>query len=250
LRGALNETRVAGPKTNLALLHTLTNRKEIVRGRYDTGFVERHIGALTKASIGRAAIARGIEALLQRREQAREARRMRFSDEAHSPWSTVDSFALSRPQGRRYKVLVDGEKTEVDIAWNAGKPQIRFGEDVATGARPPDDAEIVEVGEAVVVLSALGQAEIRFPDASASEFDVDGGGGTARSPLPGRVAKIYVSKGERVASGDRLAVIEAMKMEHVLHAASEGVIQEIPVREGEQVEEGAIVAIVAGQGDE
>jgi len=248
---ALEATKIAGPKTNLALLHAVTSRKEIERGRYDTGFVERHIRALTKASIGKAAIARGIEALLQGREQAREARRMRFSDEAHSPWSTADSFALSGPQGRRYKVLVDGEPTEVDVAWNAGKPQIRFEEDGATGSRPPEEvADIVEVGEAVIVLTALDQAEIRFPDASASEFDVDGGGGTARSPLPGRVAKIYVSQGERVADGDRLAVIEAMKMEHVLHAAVEGVIQEIPAREGEQVEEGAVIAIVAEPGDE
>ena len=113
-----------------------------------------------------------------------------------------------------------------------------------------DGIEIVEVADSVYVLSALVQAEIRFPDASASEFDVDGGGGIARSPLPGRVAKIYVSDGQRVANGDRLAVIEAMKMEHVLHATSDGVIKEIAVREGEQVEEGAIIAVVAGQGDE
>jgi 3-methylcrotonyl-CoA carboxylase alpha subunit len=248
---ALEQTRVAGPKTNLALLHRLTTRKEIVRGRYDTGLVERRRKALAASSLDPVAIARGIEALLLGRNRSREAGRMRFSDEPRSPWSAADSFALSKAQSRPLRVLVDGKPLDVEVAWNAGNPQVRFEDGAKDGAGRADNGiEIVEVADSVFVLSAMDQAEIRFPDASVSEFDVDGGGGVARSPLPGRVAKIYVSKGQRVASGDRLAVIEAMKMEHVLHAAIEGVIREIAVREGEQVEQGAIVAVVAGQGDE
>jgi len=251
LGNALEKTRIAGPKTNLGLLYRLLERKEIVRGRYDTGLVERRRKALVASSLEPAVIARGIEALLQGRERSREARRRRFSEEARSPWSAADNFSLSKPQGRRFTILVDGEPMDVDVAWNAGKPQVRFDDEATDGAGRADNGiEIVEAADSVFVVSAMDQAEIRFPDASASEFDVDGGGGIARSPLPGRVAKIYVSTGERVASGDRLAVIEAMKMEHVLHAASEGVIREIAVREGEQVEEGAIIAVVAGPGDE
>jgi 3-methylcrotonyl-CoA carboxylase alpha subunit len=48
-----------------------------------------------------------------------------------------------------------------------------------------------------------------------------------------------------VAKGDRIAVVEAMKMEHVLHAPRDGTIRTVGVIEGEQVAQGALVAVLA-----
>ena len=48
--------------------------------------------------------------------------------------------------------------------------------------------------------------------------------------------------GDTVAKGDRIAVVEAMKMEHVLHAARAGRIDKLAVKEGDQVTLGALIA--------
>jgi 3-methylcrotonyl-CoA carboxylase alpha subunit len=57
--------------------------------------------------------------------------------------------------------------------------------------------------------------------------------------MPGLVKAVYVSAGQTVAAGDRLAVLEAMKMEHTLTAARDGTVAEVLVTPGAQVEAGA-----------
>ena len=73
-------------------------------------------------------------------------------------------------------------------------------------------------------------------------MDEAGDGTTVRAPIIGRVAKVFVTEGDTVAKGDRIAVVEAMKMEHVLHAARAGRIAKIAVKEGDQVTLGALIA--------
>ena len=65
------------------------------------------------------------------------------------------------------------------------------------------------------------------------------GGNVIVAPMPGLVKAIHASAGQTVAAGDRLAVLEAMKMEHSLLAARDGVVAEVLVTAGAQVEAGA-----------
>ena len=51
-----------------------------------------------------------------------------------------------------------------------------------------------------------------------------------------------------MAKGERIAVVEAMKMEHVLHAARDGTIGKLAVKEGQQVNQGALIAALAEEG--
>jgi 3-methylcrotonyl-CoA carboxylase alpha subunit len=57
--------------------------------------------------------------------------------------------------------------------------------------------------------------------------------------MPGLVKAVFVTTGQAVAAGDRLAVLEAMKMEHTLTAARDGVVAEVLTTPGAQVEAGA-----------
>jgi biotin carboxyl carrier protein len=59
---------------------------------------------------------------------------------------------------------------------------------------------------------------------------------TVRAPIPGRVAKILVQPGEKVAAGRPLAVLEAMKMENEIRAPRDGVVQAVHSAEGAAVE--------------
>jgi biotin carboxyl carrier protein len=61
------------------------------------------------------------------------------------------------------------------------------------------------------------------------------------APMPGKVMRLLVAEGDRVARGETLAILEAMKMEHRLAAPHDGRVSALHVVEGEQIEEGKIL---------
>ena len=62
-----------------------------------------------------------------------------------------------------------------------------------------------------------------------------GGPGDVTTPVPGRVVKVLVTEGTRVAAGDPVLVIEAMKMENRVTASTDGTVKAIHVKEGDSV---------------
>ena len=61
------------------------------------------------------------------------------------------------------------------------------------------------------------------------------------APMPGRVLKIFVQKGDEVQPGDNILSLEAMKMENILKAEGMGIVSEINVSEGNVVEKGSVL---------
>jgi acetyl-CoA/propionyl-CoA carboxylase biotin carboxyl carrier protein len=68
--------------------------------------------------------------------------------------------------------------------------------------------------------------------------------GTVRSPMPGTVLAVHVSLGQAVTAGQPVLVVEAMKMEHTVTAPYDGLISELPVKPGQQVDIAAVLAVV------
>jgi propionyl-CoA carboxylase alpha chain len=62
--------------------------------------------------------------------------------------------------------------------------------------------------------------------------------------MPGSVARIAVAVGDRVRAGAPVLWLEAMKMRHRIDAPADGVVMELPVREGQQIDVGAVLAVV------
>jgi 3-methylcrotonyl-CoA carboxylase alpha subunit len=58
------------------------------------------------------------------------------------------------------------------------------------------------------------------------------------------VRAVAVSAGDVVAQGDVLVVLEAMKMEHSIRAPRDGTVESVLVKDGEQVERGAVLVVV------
>jgi pyruvate carboxylase subunit B len=64
------------------------------------------------------------------------------------------------------------------------------------------------------------------------------------SPMPGNVLKIYVEEGEKVLAGQKLLVLEAMKLENNITSTHAGVVKKILVREGQVVNQGQSLIVV------
>jgi len=70
------------------------------------------------------------------------------------------------------------------------------------------------------------------------------GEGDVVAPLPGLLLNILVAKGERVKYGQTLLQIEAMKMENNVIATRDGVVKEINVKPGQEVQEGELLMVI------
>jgi 3-methylcrotonyl-CoA carboxylase alpha subunit len=66
--------------------------------------------------------------------------------------------------------------------------------------------------------------------------------GQLLSPMPGRIVSVGAEAGARVAKGQAIVTLEAMKMEHALTAPFDGVLAELSAKAGEQVSEGVVLA--------
>ena len=71
--------------------------------------------------------------------------------------------------------------------------------------------------------------------------------GSLLAPMPGTVVAVAVAVGDRVAAGQPVLVLEAMKMQHTVSAPSAGVVTEIDVEAGAQVAAGEVLAVVEGE---
>jgi len=243
LAQALEETVVAGPKTNASFLHALTVHPAFAAGRMDTGLIARELDTLAPAGTDARAVAFGVTHLVWHAHDAAEERR--GSNESYSPWSAQDAFQLGGSRRQQMTILVDGVPTQVDVEWGPGGPRAFVPGDKPAAGPEPRGLRIVGNGNPVYVLADMRQIELAWPTYDASAIDDGADGSSIRAPIIGRVAKVFVTKGSPVAKGDRVAVVEAMKMEHVLHAPRDGVVEKLAVKEGEQVVLGALIATLA-----
>lgn len=70
------------------------------------------------------------------------------------------------------------------------------------------------------------------------------GGGTIKSPLPGTIIEYHVKLGDKVKLGQKILLLEAMKMENIIYSDIEGTVKEICKQRSEPVKEGDILIII------
>jgi 3-methylcrotonyl-CoA carboxylase alpha subunit len=235
LVAALEGTVVAGPKTNAAFLHALLEHPGFQSGKIDTGLIGRELESLAPVAFDARAVEAGIRHLLARSQ--REA-----TEPMPSPWSARDAFQLGGHRHQSQTVLADGMPVQADIAWRKGAPAVSVRGEHTEPPWKRRHLRIVDGPDAVYVLHDMRQTELRAPIHDLDLIDDGHSGDTVRAPINGRVAKIFVGEGETVEKGQRIAVVEAMKMEHVLTASRAGAIAKVAVAEGQLVVQGALIA--------
>jgi 3-methylcrotonyl-CoA carboxylase alpha subunit len=241
LAEALDKTIVIGPRSNASFLAALCRADAFRKGDFDTGFIDRNLAALGAASqpLDRAAAALGTQMLVQRERARIDTSFEREPDAPASPWDSGDAFQLAGARRLALPILAEGESIVAQVEYQLGGATVAID-----GIAPATDAVAVDAGDAVYVLRHGRQTKVSLRDLTLDEAGDAGAGGLVRAPMHGKVLSVLVEQGERVTRGQRLAIIEAMKMEHTLVSPIEGTVAEIAVAQDAQVAEGAKVMVI------
>ncbi|NUB43475.1 acetyl/propionyl/methylcrotonyl-CoA carboxylase subunit alpha [Fertoebacter nigrum] len=235
LTSALDQTQVAGTVTNLAFLAALSRHAGFAQGEVDTGLIARDIDSLAAPPALRMPVK--VAAVL-----AHALPGPGGLLEGFTLWVAMRQNVVLRHAGELVSAMVwfDGPgQARVEIEGMLYHAERRDGGWQVEGEGP---FPVVQTADAVhVFASGRSRGTFRFDiiDPLARAAQAAGQGGLTLSPMPGLVRAVFVTAGQAVAQGDRMAVLEAMKMEHVLTAARDGVVAEVLVQPGMQVEAGA-----------
>jgi 3-methylcrotonyl-CoA carboxylase alpha subunit len=240
LAQALDRTVIAGVRSNVAFLASLCRADEFRRGKVDTGFIDGNLARLGAVPQPRdnAAAALGVAYLLDA-AAALEAATEDSSAPYELPWDSRDGFQLGGVRSIAIPIVIDGEKAEATITYAAAGARVTVG-----GTAPATDAKVFVAGHNAYVVRGGRQTRIQIRDFAAPSATASAGDGVIKAPMHGKVLELLATVGDRVDLGQRLAVIEAMKMEHTLRAPFAGTVRQVLVRSGAQVVESAPVMML------
>jgi len=244
---ALRQSSIQGLRTNREFLIRLVDHQGFRQGRAHTGFIAERLDELIADDDPRLDRDSLIAVALYLQNQ----------------WQTSDGLLSELPPSYRNNPYRDPSirfqigSDEVEVSWrqtgSSGYEARVFDSTVTAQVLScgPDRVRIeidgvqrsfkvTEVGDELYVHSSLGARVIkrppRHPVSQASSEQ-----GSANSPMPGKVLKILVEVGQKVTAGDPLIILEAMKMEHTMRAALDGIVEEVLVSDGEVVGPGQLL---------
>ena len=251
LADALTRTRLHGIRTNRDLLVNVLRHPAFLSGATDTAFFDTH-GLATLAAPTADETASRLSALAAA-----------LTDAAHNASAATVFRGLpsgwrNLPSGYQTKTYVDatGDAHEVAYRFTRGLLELRDGAAVGLVSATPDRAvlsvdgverafDVARYGspesQDVFVDSPLGPVRLvahpRFPDPDSGVAQ-----GSLLAPMPGSVIRVGAAVGDKVKAGQPLIWLEAMKMEHTITAPGAGVLAELNVTAGQQVDVGAVLA--------
>ncbi|HYB63924.1 MAG TPA: biotin carboxylase N-terminal domain-containing protein [Steroidobacteraceae bacterium] len=250
LADALNETFSVGVHTNERWLARVLRSRRFLEVRHNIALLDRGVGDFA----GPSAVAP--ETLIL----AALALHSAGSAADASAWAVRDGFTPNLPAAVSYALAWKGHAHTVELACTAGRP----------GAATVDGRTLLQVADLSYSAGAAGagtiaarlverrrrarcrvdgaqvtlweegaQYDLVLEDPRTREFTATATSGGLTTPLPGVVVSVPVSVGQKVAAGEVLMVIEAMKMEHTITAPYAGAVQAIHFARGERVPEGS-----------
>ena len=225
LRAALDATQVAGTTTNIDFLRRLARDDGFGAGEVDTGLIARKTETLCAPSVPTAW------------DMAVAAVTVAGLDDG-----PMTGFGLWAPLERQINLRFDGQDIMAKLrVHNADTCDVVIDADVVSLQRRGGHWGVAACADDAAV-TLFGAQTLRFDvidplDRASAELGAD----SVLAPMPGLVREIAVASGQAVNSGDRLVVLEAMKMEHVLRAPRDGHIAEVAVAKGDQVTAGMML---------
>ncbi|MFI4891260.1 MAG: acetyl/propionyl/methylcrotonyl-CoA carboxylase subunit alpha [Steroidobacterales bacterium] len=212
LARACAEVEIWPVHSNAALLARLASEPAFVAGTVDTGFIERHAATLLAPPKPSDAIVRA-------------AARALLPSAPDDPWSALAGWRGSAAPFLEVPVEIDDHVYYAAPAESAG-------------------SRVVCIDDELLLFAAGNAWCCREPTLARSTAAHGHSDGALIAPMPGRIASVAAQAGQAVTRGQRLVVLEAMKMEHAMTAPFDGIVAELPIREGEQVTEGTLLVRV------
>ncbi len=255
---ALAQTHIVGLATNVQFLRRVARTDSFARAQLDTALIPREQAVLfhqEPVGLPLASAAAVAQTLLNER-----------ATQGVDPFSRRDGFHTHGVVQRRFEFEFGGEHAKAWLNYErGGSLHLTVGEGEHAVAGPlvfSAKAEGIELqfagqrtraavyaqGEVDHVFTPLGATQITAIDLLAHAGEAAAEGGRLTAPMPGKVVSFAVKAGDKVAKGQPLAVMEAMKMEHTIAAPADGVVQELLYAPGDQVTEGAeLLKLVAAE---
>ncbi|WP_179796068.1 carboxyl transferase domain-containing protein [Actinomycetospora corticicola] len=248
LRRAVSETAVVveGGVTNKSFVLDLLDRPEVIDGSADTGWIDRvraEGGLLEERHSGIALVSAAIEAY--------------ESEELVDVARLLETARGGRPQvghrsARPFDLSLRGRSHRLEVS-RIGAQRFRV---TVVGGDGADDrvvhvtVHLLDDHHRRVVVGGQGHRVLSATHGPVHFVEVDGiahrvsrdEGGVVRAPAPALVVAVPVAVGDEVAAGAPVLVLESMKMETQLHAPFAGVLRELHVSTGSQVETGTPLA--------
>ncbi|AJQ85813.1 acetyl/propionyl/methylcrotonyl-CoA carboxylase subunit alpha [Xanthomonas oryzae] len=249
MRAALAQFHAVGVTTNSAFLSRLIATAAFASANLDTALIEREHAVLFPQARSPNTSWWCLAAVL-----IAETLPAAVADPAdpHSPWQQNDGWRIGARAVQHVILEANGERRQLDVRPDADGWQVTNADQTHTlryhrhdtGLRVEMDGrqwrvQVLRDGSLLTLIDAAQRATFHYHDAlmEADQPAQDAGGLTA--PMPGRIVSLAATVGQPVTRGQALVVLEAMKMEHTLHAPSDGTVQAYLVAEGDLVADGA-----------
>jgi 3-methylcrotonyl-CoA carboxylase alpha subunit len=218
----LDNSYVGPVKTNKAFLHACLSLPAFAKGVLDTGLIERE-------EVGLTAISEPSQKVLKS-----AGARFRRDWLDGTDWVERDfrnglfGFRLNAVSRTSVNLYVDGQRFLVDAT----------SDDTGTGLCSDRERD------GTIVVTEAGHSYFFSTSPDAAKGQASAADGAIIAPMPGKVIAVDVAEGQSVTAGQRLMVLEAMKMEHALTAPFDGVVEGLSVSAGGQVQVEAVLAKV------
>jgi 3-methylcrotonyl-CoA carboxylase alpha subunit len=249
LDAALAGTHIAGVVNNVAFLRRVAKTPSFAGAQLDTALIERERAALFgRTGLPLDVVAAGVVA---------RAMALQQGSVGADPWSRRDGWRMHGVSVQRFDLEWQGESLEVLLkSQHGGGALLKVGDvevafesrslggdryDVTLGTQADTrrlSLTVYQVGEQVSVFSAQGSAQATVVDTLAHAGEGHKEAGRLTAPMPGKVIAYLVKRGDAIKTGQPLAVLEAMKMEHTIAAPRDGTVAELLFAPGDQVSEG------------
>jgi 3-methylcrotonyl-CoA carboxylase alpha subunit len=260
LAAALTETFSAGVRTNERWLARVLRSRRFLEVRHNIALLDKGAGEFAAPS------AVAPETLILAALTLHSA----GSTGEASPWAARDGFTPNLPAAITYTLSWNGHAHTVELGCTAGSPSSATV-DGRTLLQVADLAYAADAGGAGTIAARLverrrharcrvegaqvtlweddARYDFSVEDPRTREFTASATTGGLTTPLPGVVVSVPVSVGQKVAAGEVLMVIEAMKMEHTITAPYAGTVQAIRFSRGDRVPEASQLLELAAAED-
>ncbi len=241
------ELVIEGGASNKGFLIELLGTEDYRRGGVDTGWLDRYVARRDASHTKFASLALISAAILAYQETRRSARLNFFAD------TTVAPTRVPPSRGQRIDLTHGSEQYELEV-FAVGGWRYRVHE----GGRV-SEAALREEGANAARLELDGRSYRVSYDATEAGLRVEVEGhphrfglqtmGQVRAGTPAMVVSIHVQPGDRVAAGQTLGVLEAMKMEIGFDAPVAGVVKEVRALKGQPIKAGEVLLVIEAENE-